>query len=71
MDLNQTLFELTNKFPELISILKSIGFEKITDPRMMQTAGKIMTIPNGCRMRGISIEVVKDICEKNGFTIIE
>lgn len=71
LDLNQTIYELTTSYPELIAILKSIGFDKITDPRMMQTAGRIMTIPNGCRMRGVSIEKVKEACEKNDFIIIE
>ncbi|MEW9110507.1 MAG: DUF1858 domain-containing protein [Cytobacillus gottheilii] len=63
LDLNLPIYELTAAYPELIEILKELGFEKITDPIMMQTAGRIMTIPKGCRMRGVSIDTVKEICE--------
>jgi len=71
LDLNRTILELTTTYPELINVLKEVGFEKITDPRMMQTAGRIMTIPKGCRMRKISIETVKQACIDHGFTIME
>ncbi|WP_412973426.1 DUF1858 domain-containing protein [Niallia circulans] len=71
LDLNLTILELTTTYPELVSVLKDLGFEKITDPRMMQTAGRIMTIPKGCRMRKISMNTVKQTCIDHGFTIIE
>lgn len=71
LDLNIPIYELTAAYPELINILKELGFDKITDPIMMQTAGRIMTIPKGCRMRGVSIDTVKEVCEQKGFTITE
>ncbi|WP_416825143.1 DUF1858 domain-containing protein [Ectobacillus polymachus] len=66
-----TVYELTTQFPEMIPILKDLGFENIIKPGMLQTAGRVMTIPNGCRMKGISFDIVKETLKNNGFTINE
>ncbi|MEH6888506.1 DUF1858 domain-containing protein [Bacillus sp. JJ864] len=71
IDFSQTVCDLANKHPEIIPILKELGFEQITKPGMLNTAGRVMTIPNGCRMKGISFDVVKKTFENNGFNIKE
>ncbi|HDR7533982.1 TPA: DUF1858 domain-containing protein [Bacillus cereus] len=71
IDFSQTVFDLANKHPEIIPILKELGFEQIAKPGMLHTAGRLMTIPNGCRMRGISFDVVKKTFMNNGFNIKE
>jgi hypothetical protein len=63
------VLQLCNEFPEIIPIMKELGFENITNPHMLKTAGRVMTLPNGCRIKGISIEKVIETFEKNGFTI--
>lgn len=71
IDMNQTVHDLVSQHPELIPILKQLGFEHITKPGMLQTAGRVMTIPNGCRMKGISFALVKHTFKTNGFKIKE
>ena len=71
LDLNQTVYELCNQYPEIISIMVEIGFENITKPGVLQTAGRVMTLPKGCRMKGISLDTVKEAFQHNGFTIIK
>ena len=71
LDVNQTIYELCNQYPEIISIMIEIGFENITKPGMLQTAGRVMTLPKGCRMKGISLDTVKEAFQNNGFTIIK
>ena len=68
-DLNQTVYELCNQYPEIISIMVEIGFENIIKPSVLQTAGRVMTLPKGCRMKGISLDTVKEAFQHNGFTI--
>lgn len=69
LDLNQNILTLTEQYPELIELLKELGFTEITNPVMRKTAGRIMTIPKGCQMKGVSLDAVKGKLEENGFTI--
>lgn len=71
INFHHTVYDLTNQYPEIIPILKNLGFENITKPNMLQTAGRIMTIPKGCRMKGISLDGVKEAFQNNGFHINE
>ncbi len=71
INFHHTVYDLTTQYPEIIPILKNLGFENITKPNMLQTAGRIMTIPKGCRMKGISLDVVKEAFQNNGFNINE
>jgi hypothetical protein len=71
LDLNQTVYELTTQYPEIQTIMIKIGFENIIKPGMLQTAGRVMTLPKGCRMKGIPLNTVKEALENNRFTIKE
>lgn len=64
----QTVYEIVTEYPEMIDILKELGFEQITKPGMINIAGRVMTIPNGCKMKGISLDKVKETLIKHGFT---
>ena len=70
LDLNQSVYELCNQYPEIISIMVEIGFENVIKPSVLQTAGRVMTLPKGCRMKGISLDTVKEAFQHNGFKII-
>lgn len=71
IDLNQTLYEICNQYPEVVLIMENLGFENISKPTMLQTVGRVMTIPKGCRMKGIPIETVISVFQKDGFEIIQ
>ena len=69
IDLNRTVFELTQEYPELIDILAGLGFTEITKKPMLHSAGKIMTIPKGAKLKKIPmIKVVKALLD-NGFIL--
>jgi len=69
IDTNLPVFHLCTEFPEIIPIMRELGFEQITNANMLKTAGRIMTLTNGCRMKGISLNTVIAALENNGFTI--
>ncbi|WP_243525139.1 DUF1858 domain-containing protein [Bacillus pseudomycoides] len=71
IDFHQTVYDLTIQYPEIIPLLKDLGFKNITKPNMLQTVGRVMTIPKGCRMKGISLDVVKEAFQNSGFHINE
>lgn len=70
LDLKKTVFELTNDNPEVIDILKELGFENITNPAMMKTAGRVMTLPKGAKMKGLKLEKIVETFRERGFLII-
>ncbi|WP_352420587.1 DUF1858 domain-containing protein [Proteiniborus sp.] len=70
ISLNETIYELCTKYPEIKEILKGLGFEDIANPIMMNTAGRIMTIPKGAQMKNVDIEKIKEKLKENGFELI-
>ena len=71
LDLNKTIFELSQEDPEIIEIMKENGFVDISKSGMLNTAGRIMTIPKGARMKKINIDHIKEVFKNKGYTIIE
>ncbi|MGI6085004.1 MAG: DUF1858 domain-containing protein [Acetivibrionales bacterium] len=69
LDISKSIFDLTKEYPEIINIMKSLGFEKITDPLMLSTAGRYMTIPKGASMKKIDLETIIKELEAKGFII--
>jgi len=70
ISLNETVYELCTKYPEIKDILKELGFVDIVNPVMMNTAGRVMTIPKGAEMKNIDIETIKEKLKQNGFEIV-
>lgn len=55
LDLNKTVYELTKEYPELIDIMAGLGFTEVTKKSMLNSVGRIMTIPKGAKMKNISM----------------
>jgi hypothetical protein len=71
INLNQTLYEICTQYPEVVSIMQSLGFENISKPTMLQTVGRVMTIPKGCRVKDIPLDTVIETFQSHGFEIKE
>jgi N-dimethylarginine dimethylaminohydrolase len=71
IDLSKSVHDICREFPEMIDILKELGFESITVPGMLNTAGRFMTIPKGAVMKGMEMGRIIEELTKRGFTIKE
>ncbi len=71
IDLTRSVHDLCKENPEVIEILKELGFDQITNPAMLNTAGRFMTIPKGAVMKGIDLGRIKREFENRGFSIKE
>lgn len=69
IDLNRSVYDITKTYPEVIDIMVNLGFDEIKKPAMLNSVGRIMTIPKGAKSKGISIPVVIAELIKNGFEI--
>ncbi|NLN47406.1 MAG: DUF1858 domain-containing protein [Clostridiaceae bacterium] len=71
IDLGHSVHDLCTHYPELKEILHGLGFVDILKPGMLQTAGRFMTLPNGARMKGIPLDVLRARLEEAGFEPVE
>ncbi|MCM0647087.1 DUF1858 domain-containing protein [Clostridium swellfunianum] len=71
IDLNKSLLELTKEYPDIIEIMKELGFNQIVMPGMLNTVGRFMTITKGAASKGIDIDTVKMTFKAKGFKIKE
>lgn len=71
VDLTKSIYDLCSENPNVKEIMQTLGFNDITKPGMLGTAGRFMTIPKGASMKKISLEKIKVAFEKNGFRIQE
>lgn len=69
IDLNWSVYDITKTYPEVVDIMVNLGFDEIKKPAMLNSVGRIMTIPKGAKSKGISIPVVIAELMKSGFEI--
>ncbi len=69
IDLKKNVYELTEAYPELIDILKGLGFLGVANPVLRKTLGRMTTIPQGCEKQKTDLnEVIKKL-EEAGFQV--
>lgn len=71
VDFSKSVYELCKEHTEVIEIMRELGFENITNPAMLNTAGKFMTIPKGAVMKKVSMDKIKEAFISKGFLIKE
>lgn len=69
IDLNRSVFDNVTEHPELADILASLGFKEIVNKAMLNSVGRIMTIPKGSAMKGIPMDIIKNALRDGGFVI--
>jgi len=70
INLEENIYTLCSNYPEIKYILKDLGFENITNPLMLKTTGRVMTLPKAAQMKNISLEVIISKLKDNNFQII-
>ena len=68
--LDQTIFEISQKYPEVVEIMAKIGFKDITNPKMLKTVGKYMTIGKGAKLKNKDLGDIKEVFKEYGFDIV-
>lgn len=71
LKLNEPIFELVSRHPEVTGIMVELGFRDIAKPGMLQTAGRFMTLAKGMKLKRIELEAVRQAFRQHGFEIME
>lgn len=69
IDLGKSVYDICREYPEVTEIMKELGFDNITNPAMLNTVGRYMTIPKGAAMKGVSLDKIKEVFVEKGFEI--
>jgi hypothetical protein len=71
LKLDDSIFELVGKYPEVMDIMVDLGFRDIAKPGMLQTAGRFMTLSKGIKLKKMDPDTVKLAFQRHGFRILE
>jgi hypothetical protein len=71
IDFNKSIYELSKENPQITKIMQSLGFDDISKPVMLNTAGRFMTIPKGAKMKGIELSKITSAFIEKGYEVIE
>ncbi len=71
LSMNLSVFEATQKFPELVGIIEGWGFPQIRNSHLRRTIGSQYTLNEAIRKLGLNRSKVIESLKKNGFEIIE
>lgn len=69
--INSKIYDIVNEYPEVLDIMAELGFRDITKPGMLQTAGRVMTIENGAKMKRINMERITAEFAEHGYELVK
>lgn len=69
IDTQQTVYDIIKTYPEFKLVLIEAGFTKLTDPSMLNTMGKIMTLEKGMMIRGVNTTDLESVANRFQFTL--
>ncbi len=71
ISLTDSIYNLVNKYDEVIEIMETLGFEGMTNKKTIGTVGRIMTLKKGAQFKSIDIKIIINEFEKYNFIVKE
>lgn len=69
--LTQSVYAIVSEYPDVVEIMRDLGFESITKPGMLQTAGRVMTLSKGSQLKNIPLDRIKEVFNEKGYELRE
>ena len=69
IDLKKSVYELVSENPELADVMAGLGFTEIKKKMVLNSVGRMMTIPKGSAMKNIPMEKILAALKENGFEV--
>jgi DUF438 domain-containing protein len=69
LDLSKNVHDLAQDNPGFVEVMVRLGFTDIAKPAALGTVGRVMTVPKGCAIKGISLDAAVRAFEEAGFTV--
>ncbi len=71
ININKTVYELTQEYPELIEILYELGFAGVKNPVVRNTLGRVTSLKQGIEKQKKNINEVIEVLKQKGFEVEE
>lgn len=71
INLNETVYQLVEQYPELKNILVQIGFTPLQNDKLLSTVGRMMPLKKGAEQIGLNQADLIAKLEDHGFHIEE
>lgn len=68
--MNQSVYEATQQYPELIDIIAGCGFPQVRNPVLRNTMGRRFTISQALHQLGPNQNKILEALKRNGFQLI-
>lgn len=69
IQLNIPVKKLVDQYPDLIPVLKELGFNRITDPLALNTLGRTVTLKQGAGIMNIPLAQIEAGLQAHGFQV--
>ena len=64
-----SIYDLVKSHPEIKDVMVQLGFSDIIKPGMLQTAGKIMNLEKGSKIKSIPMDKIIEVFKNHGFIL--
>lgn len=71
INLSNSVFSLVHQYPEIVEIMADLGFTEIRKKSVVNSIGKLMTIPKGAKMKHIDLGTINKALEDHGFEVVD
>jgi hypothetical protein len=69
ININTPIYNLIKEYPEIKDIMISLGFKNITNPVMLNTAGKVMNLKSGSKLMKIDLKLIQEKFLEHNFIL--
>ena len=71
LNLSSSVFALVHQYPEIVDIMADLGFTEMRKSSVVNSVGKLMTIPKGAKMKHVDLDLIKQTLEVHGFEVVD
>lgn len=69
IDLNQSVYTIVTKHPEVLDLLVELGFKPLKNPAMLHTVGRTTNLKQGAKLIGIDLTEIIQQLKWNGYDV--
>jgi hypothetical protein len=69
INMNTSIHDLIKSYPETKAIMLELGFSDIVNPVMLATAGRVMNLKKGSKMKNIDLTTIKNKFLEHNFIL--
>lgn len=71
IDFSVPIKKLADEYPDFVQIMVDCGFTRIKIPGLLNTVGRVMTIPLGAQAMKLDLNKIKQAFEQKSYKVIE